>query len=129
MNNNDLPKPTDAELELLNVLWKHGAATVREIHELLPKATGYTTTLKILQKMADKGLVLRDETNRSHIYTAAIKAETTQRQLVRHLLDSAFAGSPARLVMQALSEERATPDELKEIKRLLKQLEKQDRKS
>lgn len=127
---NDLPpKPTDAELELLNVLWRLGPATVREVHEQLPKDTGYTTTLKILQKMADKGLVLRDESNRSHIYTAAVKAESTQRQLVRHLLDSAFAGSPARLVMQALSEEKATPEELKEIKRLLKELEKQERKS
>lgn len=118
-----VPKPTDAELQLLQVLWTLGPATVRTIHESLPKSTGYTTTLKILQKMAEKGLVTRDESQRSHVYRAAFDAESTQRQLVRHLLSVAFDGSPARLVMQALSEERATPDELKRIKQLLKTLE------
>ena len=120
-----LPKPTDAELELLRVLWQNGPATVREIHEILSasKSTGYTTTLKILQKMTDKGLVRRDESQRSHVYTAAVAAEKTQRQLVRHLLQGAFAGNPARLVMQALSEEHATPEELEEIRRLLDDLD------
>jgi len=120
----NLPKPTDAELELLRVLWSHGPSTVRQIHEALPKDTGYTTTLKILQKMADKGLVIRDESQRSHVYEAACEAETTQRQLVRHLLDGAFGGSPGKLVMQALSEEAATAEELTEIRRLIRALER-----
>ncbi len=119
------PKPTDAELELLGVLWEQGSSTVRQVHEALPKSksTRYTTTLKILQKMTDKGLVTRDESRKSHIYEAAIAAEKTQRQLVRHLLQGAFGGRPARLVMQALAEERATPEELDEIRELLDELE------
>ena len=123
------PKPTDAELELLRVLWERGSSTVRQVHEALPKSksTGYTTTLKILQKMADKGLVTRDESQKSHIYEAAIEAEKTQRQLVRHLLKGAFGGSPARLVMQALSEEQATPEEMDEIRELLDELEAQSK--
>jgi len=120
----NLPKPTDAELNLLQVLWDRGPSTVREIHETLNNDTGYTTTLKILQKMADKGLVLRDESQKSHVYSAALKAEKTQRQLVRHLLQSAFGGSPGRLVLQALSEEPASAEELKQIRELLKQLER-----
>lgn len=118
----DLPKPTDAELELLRFLWANGPSTVRAVHEALPKSTGYTTTLKIFQKMADKGLVIRDESQKSHIYEATIEAEKTQRQLVRYLLKGAFGGSPARLVMQALSEEVASPEELEEIRELLDQL-------
>lgn len=121
------PKPTEAELELLQVLWQSGPSTVREIHEALSKAksksTGYTTTLKILQKMAEKELVIRDESRRSHVYSAACEAETTQRQLVRHLLKGAFGGSPARLVMQALSEQKATSEELREIRDLLNELD------
>ena len=123
---NTLPRPTEAELELLRVLWQHGPSTVREIHDALRegKGTGYTTTLKILQKMADKGLVQRDETERSHVYSAAIKAEQTQRQLVRDLLQRAFGGSPGKLVLQALSEKPASAEELAEIRRLLDQLQK-----
>jgi BlaI family penicillinase repressor len=126
MAGNSLPRPTDAELELLRVLWEHGPSTVREIHDALGEAkeTGYTTTLKILQKMAEKGLVRRDESERSHVYTAAIAAEKTQRQLVRDLLQRAFGDSPGRLVLQALSEKRATGDELAEIRRLIDELEK-----
>jgi predicted transcriptional regulator len=120
-----LPRPTEAELELLRVLWERGPLTVREIHEALSgdKATGYTTTLKILQKMTDKGLVRRDESQRSHVYEPVMKAEHTQRQLVRDLLQKAFGGSPGQLVMQALSEKKATAAELSEIRRLLDQLE------
>ena len=114
-------------MELLQVLWNNGPSTVREIHEALSKekakSTGYTTTLKILQKMADKGLVNRDESRRSHVYSAACEAEKTQRQLVRHLLKGAFGGSPARLVMQALSERKATAEELREIRDLLNELD------
>ena len=121
-----LPKPTEAELELLRVLWDRGSSTVREIHEASgdEKETGYTTTLKILQNMAAKGLVQRDETKRSHVYSAALKAEQTQRQLVRDLLHRAFGGSPAQLVVQALSEKKATPEELAEIRRLLDGMDK-----
>lgn len=121
-----LPKPTEAELELLRILWDRGSSTVREIHEASgdEKETGYTTTLKILQNMTAKGLVQRDETQRSHVYSAALKAEQTQRQLVRDLLHRAFGGSPAQLVVQALSEKKATPEELAEIRRLLDGMDK-----
>ena len=123
-------KPTEAELEVLGILWERKAATVREIHEALPdNDTGYTTTLKILQNMTEKGLVSRDESQRSHIYTAAGRPEHTQRQLVRDLLRKAFAGSSAQLVMQALSEKRATREERTEIRRLLDELERTDSES
>ena len=120
-----LPRPTVAELELLRVLWERGPLTVREIHDGFSgnRGTGYTTTLKILQKMTDKGLVRRDETNRSHVYEPVAKAGETQRQLVRDLVHKAFGGSPAQLVLHALSEKKATPAELTEIRRLLDQLE------
>jgi BlaI family penicillinase repressor len=126
MAGKSLPRPTEAELELLRVLWERGPSTVREVHDALrdAKETGYTTTLKILQKMAEKGLVRRDESERSHIYIAAIDAEKTQRQLVRDLLHRAFGGSPAPLVLQALSEERASAEELAEIRRLIDRLQK-----
>ena len=125
-----LPKPTEAELELLRVLWERGPSTVREIHDAVgeERDTGYTTTLKILQKMAAKGLVRRDESQRSHVYSAAIKAEQTQRQLVRDLLHRAFGGSAAQLVVQALSEQRASAAELTEIRRLLDDMENPGRK-
>ena len=121
---NQLPRPTEAELEMLRVLWERGPLTVREIHEGLEEnPTGYTTTLKILQKMTDKGLVRRDESNRSHVYQPVAKAGDTQRQLVRDFVHKAFGGSPAQLVMHALSEKKATPAELSEIRRLLDTLE------
>ena len=126
-----LPRPTEAELELLRALWEQGPSTVRQVHESLPgaKGTGYTTTLKILQLMAEKGLVTRDESQRSHIYSAVAKPETTQRQLVGDLLQRAFGGSPAKLVVQALSQTRATPEDLAEIREVLDELEsKQKRK-
>ena len=124
-------KPTDAELALLAVLWERGPSTVRAIHESRSdtKDTGYTTTLKILQKMTDKGLVRRDESQRSHVYRAAVAAEQTQRQLVRDLLRRAFGGSPANLVVQALNSERASAEDLAEIRKLLDELEgKKNRK-
>jgi BlaI family transcriptional regulator, penicillinase repressor len=125
MNDKSLPRPTEAELELLRVLWERGPSTVREIHEAVrgAKETGYTTTLKILQRMTDKGLVRRDETRRSHVYSAVRRAEQTQRQLVRNLLRAAFGGAPAKLVVQALSEETVSADDLAEIRRLLDELE------
>ncbi len=111
MSKYKLPRPTEAELEILQILWEHGSGTVREIHEILAitKKTGYTTTLKILQKMTDKGLVKRNESQRSHIYEAAFQAEQTQKQLLGDLLKRAFSGDPGKLVLQALSEHKTSP--------------------
>lgn len=121
-----VPKPTDAELAILRVLWRRGASTVREVWEQLSptQQTGYTTALKIMQIMCEKGLVTRDESVRSHVYQAACSEEQTQRQVVGHLLDRLFAGSAPKLVMQALAAKRATPAELAEIRRLLDSMEK-----
>ncbi len=121
-----LPRPTEAELELLSVLWEQGPLTVREIHEAASggKGTGYTTTLKILQKMTVKGLVERDETNRSHVYRPVAEARQTRGQLVGDLVRRAFGGSPARMVVQALSETKASASDLAEIRRLLDEMER-----
>jgi BlaI family transcriptional regulator, penicillinase repressor len=129
MSKHSMPKPTEAELELLRVLWERGPSTVREIHDALSgeKDTGYTTTLKILQKMTDKGLVKRDETSRSHVYEPVLRAEQTQRQLVRDLLHRAFSGAPGQLVVQALSEKSASAEELAEIRRLLDSMERKSK--
>ena len=118
-------KPTQAELALLQVLWGRGRSTVREIHEALrsEKETGYTTTLKILQNMTEKGLVRRDESKRSHVYTPALDAERTKRQLVRDLLQRVFAGAPGKLVVHALSEVPASAQELAEIRKLIDEIE------
>ena len=120
-----IPKPTEAELGILNVLWEHGPSTVREVQARLSatKEVGYTTALKLLQIMTDKGLVVRDESRRSHVYQATYKQEVTQRQLVNDLRQRAFAGSAAQLVLQALSSERASQEEIEEIRRLLDELE------
>jgi BlaI family transcriptional regulator, penicillinase repressor len=118
-----LPRPTDAELAILRVLWERGTSTVRQVHEALSSAreTGYTTTLKLMQIMADKGLVTRDASARTHIYAARLTRDETQRQLVSDLMDRAFGGSAAALVMQALSAHPATADELAEIRRLIEE--------
>jgi predicted transcriptional regulator len=115
------PRPTDAELAILRVLWEHGAATVRQVHDVLSRErpTAYTTALKMLQIMTDKGLVRRDESDRTHIYQARLSQEQTQRQLVRDLLDRAFGGSSSKLVMQALATRRASAEELSEIRKVL----------
>jgi BlaI family transcriptional regulator, penicillinase repressor len=125
MSPKSMPRPTEAELELLSVLWARGPSTVRQIHEALSgeKSTGYTTTLKILQKMLEKGLLRRDERERSHVYKAVWKAEETQRQLVRDLLRKAFRGAAAKLVVQALSEEKVSKTDLAEIRKMLNDLE------
>jgi predicted transcriptional regulator len=119
------PKPTEAELAILQVLWRHGPCTVRQVHEELckDKPSGYTTTLKLLQIMTGKKLVRRDESQRTHIYRAALREEETQRNLVDDLLQRAFGGSAQKLVMQALAHKKATPDELAEIRKLLDELE------
>jgi predicted transcriptional regulator len=114
------PRPTDAELAILRVLWERGASTVRQVHEALAiRETGYTTTLKLMQIMADKGLVTRNETARTHVYSAMAGQEQTQRQLVQDLVDRAFGGSAAQLVLRALSADGTSDDELKEIRRLI----------
>jgi predicted transcriptional regulator len=125
----ELPRPTDAELEILKVLWRRGPSTVREVFETLgeSKTTGYTTVLKFMQIMAEKGLVVRDESERAHRYEPAAPEDETQRRLVGDLLRKAFDGSAKKLVLQALSTERATADELGEIRRLLDELEKEAR--
>ena len=119
------PKPTDAELAILRVLWQRGASTVREVwEELSPQQhTGYTTVLKTMQIMSEKGLLARDETDRSHVYRAARSEAQTQRQVVGHLLERLFSGSAPKLVMQALAAKKATPAELAEIRKLLNDME------
>jgi BlaI family transcriptional regulator, penicillinase repressor len=117
------PRPTDAELEILRVLWNRGPSTVRDVYEELKrdKDVGYTTVLKFMQIMAEKGLVRRDEDQRAHLYESTVPKESTQRQLVGDLLNRAFGGSALELVMQALSAKRATPAEIEQIRRLLDQ--------
>jgi len=125
MKKSPLPKPTDAELAVLRVLWHLGSSTVREVWEQLnaQQPTGYTTVLKTMQIMLGKSLLDRDETDRSHVYRPAIGQEQTQRQMVSHLLDRVFAGSARKLVLQALSMKKASPQELAEIRKLLDELE------
>ena len=120
-----MPRPTDAELAILRVLWERGPSTVRDVHDALAErqATGYTTVLKLMQIMTDKGLVVRDESQRAHIYEARQSEQRTQRQLLIDLADRAFGGSPARMVMQALSGRRASAEEINEIRELLDELE------
>jgi predicted transcriptional regulator len=113
-------KPTDAELAILTVLWSRGASTVRQIAEEMGREAGYTTILKLLQIMTEKGLVVRDEAARTHIYSAAYSQDHTQRQLVSDLLERAFDGSAAKLVLQALAASKSSPQELAEIKKLLR---------
>ncbi|MBN8733649.1 MAG: BlaI/MecI/CopY family transcriptional regulator [Acidobacteria bacterium] len=121
----DLPRPTDAELEILSVLWRLGPSTVREVHEVLSRerATQYTTTLKMMQIMAEKGLLERDESSRSHVYSACQPRERTQSQLAGHLLERAFGGSARSLLMGALSAKKASREELAEMRTLLDEYE------
>ena len=112
-------KPTDSELEILRVLWTRGPSTVRQVAAQLDREAGYTTILKLLQIMTEKGLVVRDESERTHVYQAAYTEDQTQRQLVTDLLDRAFDGSAAKLVLQALASHTASPQELEEIRKLL----------
>ena len=119
------PKPTQAELAILQVLWQFGQRTVREVQASLNhnRKAGYTTVLKLMQIMTDKGLVLRDESARAHVYRATLSEEDTQYQLVGDLLDRAFQGSASKLVMRALAAKKASPEELSEIRDLLSKLE------
>jgi BlaI family penicillinase repressor len=116
-----IPRPTDAELEILTVLWSIGPATVRQVYELISKRrpAQYSTILKFMQIMAEKGLVLRDEEARAHVYKAARPREWTQRQLAGHLLERAFSGSAKALLIGALSAKKTTESELAELRKLL----------
>jgi predicted transcriptional regulator len=114
---------TEGEMEILQVLWKTGPSTVREVHELLAvaKPTGYTTTLKLMQIMAEKGILLRDDSQRAHIYRPAFAKAEAQRSLLRQLMDRLFDGSGAQLAMQALTEKPATAEERKAIRKLIEE--------
>ncbi len=118
-------KPTDAELEILHILWASGSSTVRQVHETLSQSRdiGYTTALKFMQIMHEKGLLSRDERNKSHTYTAAISQEAMQRSLVDRFVETAFRGSASTLVMQVLGQHKASRAELDEIKDLLNQIQ------
>lgn len=118
-------KPTDAELEILQVLWENGPSSVRAVNDTLNESrdVGYTTTLKLLQIMHEKGLVTRNTESRSHIYTAQVSRENVQKDLLNKFLDLAFQGSASKLVMQLLGNERTSPGELDEIKALIQEME------
>ena len=120
------PKPTEAELAILRVLWQRGPSTVRQVHDALNavRKTGYTTVLKFMQIMTEKGLVSRDESPYAHIYKAHLSREQAQRSMVADLLERAFEGSMSGLVLQALSSRKATPEELSEIRKTLRDYER-----
>ncbi len=119
--------PTDRELAILSVLWERGPSTVREVHEALHQEdqdeTGYTTTLKLMQIMVEKGLLVREDGARRHIYRPALSEERTQKQLVQDLLDRVFAGSAEKLVLRALSARKVSPNELKRIRKMIEEME------
>lgn len=119
------PGPTDRELAILGVLWERGPSTVREVHETLDEngQTGYTTTLKLMQIMVEKDLLVREDDGRRHIYRPALSEERTQKELVQNLLDRVFAGSASKLVMRALSARKVSPKELKQIREMLDEME------
>jgi BlaI family transcriptional regulator, penicillinase repressor len=121
-------KPTDSELEILQILWTRGLATVREVHEELAriKDVGYTTTLKLMQIMNEKGIVKRDDSMRTHVYQAAVNKEKTQKHILGKMIDSLFGGSPTQLVIQALGDEshKASKEEIEKIQALLDSLKK-----
>lgn len=125
MSQAELSRPTGGELAILRVLWRRGPSTVRQVHEVLSeeRETGYTTVLKLMQIMTEKGLVGRDESQRTHVYQARLTQEQTQQQLVGDLLDKAFGGSASQLVMRALAAKAASADELARIRQLLDELE------
>jgi predicted transcriptional regulator len=125
------PRPTDAELAILRVLWTKGPSTVRQVYDVLAagRTLAYTTVLKLLQIMTDKGLTTRESLGLQHVYAARRTQEDTQRQLVKDLLDRAFAGSTSQLMMQALASTPASPEELREIRRLLAGAAAREKKS
>ncbi len=122
-------KPTESELEILQVLWNKESATVRTVHEVLSKTkdSGYTTTLKLLQIMFEKGLVTRDDSSKTHIYQPAVSREKTQKQFVNRMIDTLFAGSSTNLVLQALGGHAASEEELEKIQSLINDLKKNNK--
>jgi predicted transcriptional regulator len=118
--------PTEKELAILNVLWDKGPCTVRQVHCIISSTqeTGYTTTLKLMQIMIDKGLLVRDDTPFKHVYKPAISKEMTQHRIVENILDKAFAGSAEALIMQALSSRKVSSEELENIRKFLDRMEK-----
>ena len=122
--------PTEGELQILQVLWKEGPSTVKTVNDILnvERNVGYTTTLKILQIMFEKGLVSREKSGKSHVYTATISLEDTRQQVIDRVLDSVFQGSAMKLVIQALGNSRSSREELKEIRKYLEKLDSQDKK-
>jgi len=131
MSNTSIPRPTNSELEILRVLWSRGPATVRDVHETIssgkPGATGYTTILKLMQIMTEKGLLERDEAERAHIYKTKVTREKTQRAIVGHMLDRVFAGSASDLMLQALASKPTSPGEIRELRELLARYEKENK--
>lgn len=127
MSTSEKLKPTESELEILQILWQNGIATVREVHEALAsiKDVGYTTTLKLMQIMNEKGLVKRDASMRTHIYQAAVNKEKTQHHLLNKVIHNLFGGSSTQLVIQALGQHKTSPEELQQIQTLLDELKKQ----
>lgn len=125
MSKNNPRKPTEAEFNILGVIWERETTTVREVHEILSgrQDIGYTTVLKLMQIMTEKGLIERDRSVRPQTYWAARPQKQTQKMLLRDLLDRAFSGSPGSLVLQALAMRKSTPEELKEIRALIDRLE------
>lgn len=119
-------KPTESEMEILQVLWEKGPSTVREVHEVLSrtKDSGYTTTLKLMQIMYEKGLLKRNDETKSHVYTSQVKQESVQKQAVSRMIKNLFKGSSAKLVMHALGNHKATDEEIMEIKKYLREIEK-----
>jgi predicted transcriptional regulator len=119
------PKPTESELEILRVIWENGSSTVRRVNDTLSRQrrVGYTTTLKIMQIMADKGLLKRDTSGKTHFYKAASSQQKTQQQLIDKLMTTAFGGSAMKLVMQALGNKKSTKKEIDEIRAFLDKLE------
>ena len=119
-------KPTNSELEILRVIWQLGPSSVRQVNDVLSrkKQVGYTTTLKLMQIMNTKGMLDRKEKGRMHIYSAVIKEKETQNLLLDRFVDTAFGGSAMKLVMQALGKQKTSPEELEELKKLIKKIEK-----
>lgn len=130
MNRNRKPiQPTDSELEILNILWEKGPSTVRDVNEQLneKREVGYTTTLKIMQIMHEKGMLSREQEGRTHVYTPLLNEKETQGKLIDRLLETAFGGSASKMIMQALGNHDSSAEELAEIKRLIKKLEGQEK--
>lgn len=126
MANSKILKPTESELEILKILWSKENATVREVHEELSKTkdSGYTTTLKLLQIMFEKGLVSRNDSSKTHIYTPLVSQQTTQKQFLDKMIHTLFSGSSTQLVLQALGNQKASKDEIEEIQKYLDNLKK-----